>query len=240
MAQKAGGMAHAAIARLTVGCAQIIAVSATISRPLQRELSCMLGLQSSECPKMLQGEDNDAKLGRMMVGNERHVGRAVKIPDAIQNSILPMDVDGLTAGSLLTVAAFASKAILKSRGHKVLLVLTRNCDIKVHNALGALHHFRMRPEPQLLLDVLEANGIELVEAHCRVSRVEGVGGMRDRNGKRGLNILGGKNEGYLLVRHKDNVSGLHLDGLDAVIIIGRPGSLDEYTHIAGCIGRVGQ
>ena len=74
----------------------------------------------------------------------------------------------------------------------------------------------------------------LVEAHRRVSGVEGVGGSTSaRNGK-------DDDEGYVLVTHEDNVRGLHLDGLDAVIVIGRPGSPDEYTHIAGRTGRAGK
>ena len=238
--EKPAALLAAAVARLTVGRAQVIAASATIGRPLRRELSRVLGLHSSECPETLRGEEDAAKLEREMVGDERHVGRAVKIPDAVRNFVLP--VDGSTTGSLLTSAAFASKTILsESSSRKVLLVLTRNCDIKVHNALGALRHFGIRPEPQSLLDALEADGTDrLVEAHRRVSRVEGVGGAKGRNGKRGSNVVEGENEGYLLVTHEDNVRGLHLDGLDAVVIVGRPGSPDEYTHIAGRVGRAGR
>jgi hypothetical protein len=242
--EKPAAILAAAIARLTVGRAQVIAASATIGRPLRRELSRVLGLHSSECPETLRGDEDAAKLGRKMTGDERHVGRAVKIPDAVRNFVLP--VDGSSPGSLLTAAAFASKTILQSHGsesssRKVLLVLTRNCDIKVHNALGALRHFGIRPEPQSLLDALEADGTDrLVEAHRRVSRVEGVGGTKGRNGKRGAKALEGEDEGYLLVTHEDNVRGLHLDGLDAVIVVGRPGSPDEYTHIAGRVGRAGR
>ncbi|KAL7539151.1 hypothetical protein ACHAXR_009055 [Thalassiosira sp. AJA248-18] len=128
---------------------------------------------------------------------------------------------------------------------KVLVVLTRNCDIKVHNALGALRHFGIRPEPQSLLNALEADGTDrLVEAHRKVSGVDGVGGAKQRyNDKKGANPLGNggsDDEGYLLVTHEDNVRGLHLDGLDAVIVVGRPGSPDEYTHIAGRTGRAGR
>ena len=238
--EKPAALLAAAVTRLTVGRAQVIAASATIGRPLRRELSRVLGLHSSECPETLRGEEDAAKLDREMVGDEKHVGRAVKIPDAVRNFVLP--VDGSTTGSLLTSAAFATKAILsKSSSRKVLLVLTRNCDIKVHNALGALRHFGIRPEPQSLLDALDADGTDrLVEAHRRVSRVEGVGGAKGRNDKRGSDILEGENEGYLLVTHEDNVRGLHLDGLDAVVIVGRPGSPDEYTHIAGRVGRAGR
>ena len=64
-----------------------------------------------------------------------------------------------------------------------------------------------------------------------------MGGAKGRNDRRGSNIFEGENEGYLLVTHEDNVRGLHLDGLDAVVIVGRPGSPDEYTHITGRVGR---
>lgn len=246
--EKPAALLAAAIVRLTVGRAQVIAASATIGRPLRRELSRVLGLHSSECPETLLGEDDTAKL-EMKIGddNNKHIGRAVKIPDAVRNYVLP--VDGSTTGSLLTAAAFASKSILRAlpgsdvSSRKVLLVLTRKCDIKVHNALGALRHFGISPEPQSLLDALEADGTDrLVEAHRRVSRVEGVGGAKDRkDGKKKHSDMGGDNdEGYLLVTHEDNVRGLHLDGLDTVIVVGRPGSPDEYTHIAGRVGRAGR
>ena len=246
--EKPAALLAAAIVRLTVGRAQVIAASATIGRPLRRELSRILGLHSSECPETLRGEDDTAKL-EMKMGDDdnKHIGRAVKIPDAVRNYVLP--VDGSTTGSLLTAAAFASKSILRPppgsdiSSRKVLLVLTRKCDIKVHNALGALRHFGMSPEPQSLLDALEADGTDrLVEAHRRVSQVEGVGGAKDRKygKKKHTGMKGDNDEGYLLVTHEDNVRGLHLDGLDAVIVVGRPGSPDEYTHIAGRVGRAGR
>jgi len=134
---------------------------------------------------------------------------------------------------LLTAAALASKSMMRTpsdsweeSNKKVLVVLTRNCDIKVHNAVGALRHFGIRPEPKSLLDALEADGSDrLMEAHRRVSGVVGVGGS-----KQNINDEG---KGYLLITHEDNVRGLHLDSLDAVVVVGRPGSPDEYTHIAG-------
>ena len=241
--EKPAALLSAAIARLTLGKVQVIAASATVGRPLRRELSRVLGLHSSECPETLRGNDDTSKLNDRLNDNDTvHVGRAVKIPSTVRNYVLP--VDGSTSGQLLTSAAFATKSLMQhessfenvAAGRKVLVVLTRNCDIKVHNALGALRHFGIKPEPQSLLDALEADGTDrLVEAHRRVSGVEGVGGSSTttRNGK-------DDDEGYVLVTHEDNVRGLHLDGLDAVIVIGRPGSPDEYTHIAGRTGRAGK
>eukprot|EP00581_Thalassiosira_minuscula_P014811 CAMPEP_0183722190 /NCGR_PEP_ID=MMETSP0737-20130205/14225_1 /TAXON_ID=385413 /ORGANISM="Thalassiosira miniscula, Strain CCMP1093" /LENGTH=829 /DNA_ID=CAMNT_0025952311 /DNA_START=34 /DNA_END=2523 /DNA_ORIENTATION=+ len=240
--EKPAAMLAAAVSRLTVGRVQVIAASATVGRPLRRELSRVLGLHSSKCPETLRGEEDAASMERRERSAEvTHVGRAVKIPDAVTNYVMP--VDGSTSGSLLTSAAFAAKNILRpspgrdASGRKVLLVLTRNCDIKVHNAMGALRHFGIQPEPRSLLDALEADGTDrLVEAHRKVSGVEGVGGAKKQKGS----VDSGDESGYLLVTHEDNTRGLHLDGLDAVIVVGRPGSPDEYTHIAGRTGRAGR
>jgi superfamily II DNA/RNA helicase len=232
-------MLAAAIARLTKGRVQVIAASATVGRPIRRELSRVLGLHSSECPETLRGEEDTVNMEKKVANDETHIGRAVKIPDTVKNYVLP--VDGSTTGSLLTSAAFAAKTILSPpqqgmSSRKVLLVLTRGSDIKVHNALGALRHFGINPEPQSLLDALEGDGTDrLMEAHRKVSRVVGIGGSKDKKKDR-LD----SDDGYLLITHEDNVRGLHLDGLDAVIVVGRPGSPDEYTHIAGRTGRAGR
>ena len=236
--EKPAAMLAAAIARLTKGRVQVIAASATVGRPIRRELSRVLGLNSSECPETLRGEEDTANMERKVESDETHIGRAVKIPDTVKNYVLP--VDGSTTGTLLTSAAFAAKTILSppNKGmssRKVLLVLTRGSDIKVHNALGALRHFGIDPEPQSLLDALEVDGTDrLMEAHRKVSRVVGLGGSKEKKNKLD------SDDGYLLITHEDNVRGLHLDRLDAVIVVGRPGSPDEYTHIAGRTGRAGR
>lgn len=220
-----------------MGRTQVIAASATVGRPLRREMARVLGLHSSECPETLRGEDDSERLdAKLKSTEEKHIGRAVKIPMTVKNYVLP--VDGSTAGTLLTSAALAAKTMLGSTkgsesNKKVLVVLTRNCDIKVHNALGSFRHFGIRPEPQSLLDVLEADGSDrLMEAHRRVSGVVGVGGSQQG--------ITNDSKGYLLITHEDNVRGLHLDSLDGVIVVGRPGSPDEYTHIAGRTGRAGR
>lgn len=254
--EKPAAVIAATTARLTRGRCQVIAASATVGRPLRRELTRVLGLHSSECPETLrgkeEGEEARASPESRSQGGERgvHVGREVRIPDTVRNYVMP--VDGSTAGSLLTSAAFAAKALFQNKhdfqdsNRRLLLVLTRKCGINVHNAMGALHHFGVRPAPRSLLDVLEADGTDrLVEAHRKVSRVEGVGSAHGRtdartpraNGIDGADVDGG--EGYLLVTHEDNVRGLHLDALDAVIVVGRPEGPDQYTHIAGRTGRAG-
>ena len=90
----------------------------------------------------------------------------------------------------------------------------------------------------LLLDALEAIGMyDMIQVHCDVSGAIGVGeslyfrveGNEDD-----------KEQGYLLVTGEDTVRGLHLDGLDVVIVVGRPHSPDDLVHIAGITGTAGR
>ena len=102
--------------------------------------------------------------------------------------------------------------------------------MNTQNTLGALKHFRCHPEPRSLLDVLEADGTDkLIEVHREVTGATGVGEAR-----------GFGKEGYVLVTGEDSVRGLHIDGLDAVVVVGRAQGPDEYTHIAGRTGRAGR
>ena len=39
---------------------------------------------------------------------------------------------------------------------------------------------------------------------------------------------------------EDTIRGLHLDGLDVVVVVGKSNGPDEYTHIAGRTGRAGR
>ena len=43
----------------------------------------------------------------------------------------------------------------------------------------------------------------------------------------------------VLVASEDSARGLHLDGVDAVLVLARPRSADEYLHLAGRTGRCG-
>ena len=70
----------------------------------------------------------------------------------------------------------------------------------------------------------------MIQTHRTVSGADGIGSQ----------IPMKRDNGYLYVTVEDSVRGLHLDGLDTVIVIGRPFGPDEYTHIAGRTGRAGK
>ena len=239
--EKPAAVLTAAVARRTLGRAQVIAASATVGRSLKRELSRVLGLPPKEYPKVIQGENEhgEERMPSQEQEHEKglHFDRAVTIPGSVRNFVLP--VDASSTGKLLTSAFFAIKNLNSSgtrsgKPQKTLLVLTKGCGITTNNAIGALKHFGCQPKPQSLLDVLQdANGTDqLMDVHRKVSGSDGVGEQGSDNAS--------NDDGYVLVTGEDSVRGMHLDGLDTVVIVGRANGPDEYIHIAGRTGRAGK
>ena len=212
----------AALMRLSLGSTQVVAASATVGRPLKRELTRVMGLPPQECPRVVvastvKGEDNFVT-----------TNRAVTIPSGVEHFV--MEAEGQSDGKLLTMAYRAIRE-LNDKPRRMLLVLSRGFGLNPKNVVGALRHFKCKPEPENLLDRLYAEGTDnLIEAHRQVSGASGVGEA----------VIEDSQNEYLLVTGEDSVRGLHLDGLDLVLVIGRPNGPDEYTHIAGRTGRAGQ
>uniref|UniRef100_A0A7S3QIU8 ATP-dependent RNA helicase n=1 Tax=Chaetoceros debilis TaxID=122233 RepID=A0A7S3QIU8_9STRA len=213
------------IARTTLGQAQIVAASATVGRPLRRELARVLGLTPDECPRVVRpsGTVDDPTT------------RPISVPKSLKHYALPCD--GTTSGSLLTAAAFATKVLptpASGKGRKTLFVITKSCGINLRDAIGALKHFNVQPQPKELLGALSGDGTDQLMNNYR--RVSGSVGL----GERAANVAFDENEGYLLVTGEETVRGIHLDGLDTVVVVGRPKGPDEYIHIAGRAGRAGK
>ena len=237
----------AAVARLTLGKATTVAASATVGRPLRRELARCLGLTPQECPVIIREENVDGRDEQSFVDdaaqqpgvanssrdtqNRNILSRAVTIPETVFHYIIPV-TDGSSPGKILT-RAFAT---IQSLGpnKRMLLVLTKNFGITTPNAVGALKHFKCQPEPISLLDALETTeGTEaMMQLHRQVTGVQGVGVSAATEYP--------QPNGYLLVTGEDTIRGLHLDGLDVVLVAARSVGPDEYTHIAGRTGRAGQ
>lgn len=236
--EKPAAVVTSAVARMSLGRAQVIAVSATVGRPLRRELSRVLGLSNDECPPVIRGSgisndvnDEDSDDSDKPV----HVGRAVTIPDQVQHYVTTVDSD--SSGKLLT-SAFEVVNRLNKKPRKMLMVLTRGCGMSTKNTIGALKHFQCKPEPVSLLDALEADGSDrMIAIHRQVSGATGVGETNYFKKDQQEQESGGE---YLLVTGEDTVRGIHLDGLDVVIVVGQPHGPDEYTHIAGRTGRAGK
>ena len=211
------------IARVTLGQAQIVAASATVGRPLKRELARVLGLLPEECPAVVRPSGSI----------EGPTTSSITMPQTLKHYSFPCD--GSTTGGLLTSAAFATKGLpkLQVNGRRILFVITKTCGIQIKDALGALKHFGIQPQPQSLLDVLEAKGSDdLMDTYQRVSGSVGLG-------ERTANVSFDPSEGYVLVTGEDSIRGIHLDGLNTVVVVGRPKAPDEYIHIAGRVARAG-
>ena len=268
--EKPAAIIASSAVRLSVGRAQVIAVSATVGRPLKRELTRVLGLSTNECPEVIRGDDtsmstelqgddfnqynhrrNSSDEGG---GSGVHVGRAVTIPSTVTNYVTPVDTSSV--GKLMTSAFDVIKSLNSSRNNgslRMLLVLTRGCGLKTQTAIGALKHFQCQPEPISLLDALDTidGGTDhLIERHRRVSGATGIGESggtsyfdshkNQGNDTESIHDDESSDNGYLLVTGEDTIRGLHLDGLDVVIVVGRAHGPDEYTHIAGRTGRAGK
>ena len=239
--EKPAAVVTSAVARMSLGRAQVIAVSATVGRPLRRELSRVLGLSTDECPRVIRGSktdqrsDGDADDGEDDSDEPVHLGRAVTIPELVESYVTTVDSE--SSGKLMT-AAFEVVNRLNKKPRKMLMVLTRGCGMSTKNTIGALKHFQCKPEPVSLLDALEADGSDhMIAIHRQVSGAVGIGETNYFKANQQDADSGGE---YLLVTGEDTVRGLHLDGLDVVIVVGQPHGPDEYTHIAGRTGRAGK
>lgn len=215
----------AALMRLSLGSTQVVAASATVGRPLKRELARVMGLPFQECPPVVVGAPMEEKTTAVVTS------RAVTIPSGVEHYVL--EAEGQSDGKLLT-AAYRVIQQLNHKPRRMLLVLSRGFGLNPKNVVGALRHFKCQPTPENLLDRLYGEGTDnLIEAHRQVSGASGVGEQASEEGKT-------KSTEYLLVTGEDSVRGLHLDGLDLVFVIGRPNTPDEYVHIAGRTGRAGK
>lgn len=212
------------IAMATLGKAQFVAVSATVGRPLRREFARSLALAPDECPRTVRPS-----------GEIEHTSsRTVGVPSTLKHYVLPCE--GSTKGSLLTTGALLVNKLprLHGRGRKILFVISKTCGIKVRDAIGALKHFHVKPQPKDLLDVFKGYGSDqLIDAYRQNSGSDGLG-------ERARNNSFDPTEGYLMVTVEDSIRGIHLDELDTVVVVGRPKRLDEYVHIAGRAGRAGK
>lgn len=230
--EKPAAVIAAAVTRLTLGRAQIIAASATVGRPLRRELARVLGLPPQECPPIVRSMDSAQFESTSKDGNPEfgHVGRAVTIPETVAHYVVT--AESTSTGKILTKAYQVVQALQKSeKPRRMLLVICKGFNMSTQNVMGALSHFDCSPEPQSLLDRLESSveGTDrMMEQHRVVSGATGVG-----------QAISTCKESSLLVTGEDTIRGIHLDGLDVVVVVGRPAGPDEYTHIAGRTGRAG-
>jgi hypothetical protein len=205
-----------------------------------------MGLPPQECPRVIVYNNNNTDDEQRQSTTKSATNRAVTILDTVQHYVVPVK-DGSSPGKILTTAYSVIQS-LNSNNKRILLVLTRNFGISTQYVIGALKHFRCQPTPISLLDALEgSSSCNMIAAHRQLSGASGVG--ESSSSAAAAAVVSDDNDtssfsadtgGYLLVTGEDTVRGLHLDGLDIVLVAGRPHGPDEYTHIAGRTGRAGK
>jgi hypothetical protein len=79
-----------------------------------------------------------------------HLGRAVTIPDTVENYVIES-----VGHRMQALDNSLSRCECLDQTETLLLVLTRGFGINTKNAIGALSHNAIIPEPQSLLDALK-------------------------------------------------------------------------------------
>jgi hypothetical protein len=182
--EKPAAILTSSIARFTLGQVQLVAASATVGRPLKRELSRVLGLLPNECPTVIRGCTSDISsindshsLAMEKDDGNTTTKRAITLPKSLTHYVYPCD--GSTNGNLLTSAAFLLQNISKrtkemdGKQQRILLVITKSCGLSMQNSLGALQHFNISPKPQSLLDLLTSTSSSGVGSQKNV--IDGIG-----------------------------------------------------------------
>ena len=119
--EKPAAILIAAITRLTLGKASLIAASATAGRPVRRELARCLGVPPSNGPQVVRVEPE------------------VTIPSSITHYSVSVPVDA-SPGLVLTTAVGRVLRKIKD-DQKVLLVLAKSFGLTAQHTVGALQHF---------------------------------------------------------------------------------------------------
>ena len=127
---------------------QIVAASATVGRPMRRELSRVFGLTPSECPEVIRPKE-----GTETVKLDKNA-RVVTIPASVRNYYSAVGGEADSVGALLVHAASIIKRLPESSDRKILLVLTRTCGMNISNTIGALKHFKGNVSIKLILSVI--------------------------------------------------------------------------------------
>lgn len=215
---------------------QVVAASATVGRPLRREMSKVLGplidedehidvkgeyggqfvvVRGDEGDLESHGRKSDArgsKSGREDPGeSESTSSRKVGIPSGIVHHIeVDMEETDSVAGKLQRVQA----KYLATGGFKRSLLFVPKAD-EVDKVLGVLSFWGYKHISAVTPDPLQ--------------------NLEDNNERSGLRE--GKDMD-LLVAPFSGTRGLHIPAIDCVVVLSPPRSMDEYLHLAGRTGRL--
>lgn len=152
--ERPAAILNAAVHRLTLGRVVVVAVSATVGRPLRRELCRTMGLTPSECPAILRPATEALDTSTTT--------RTVSLPLTLRHCVLPIDPPKdehtIQPGKILTTMYQLLQTLSwPNQSRNALIVLTRHFGLTEQNAIGALKHFDC---PALSLTEYAENGIK--------------------------------------------------------------------------------
>ncbi|CEL97128.1 unnamed protein product [Vitrella brassicaformis CCMP3155] len=222
---------------------QLIAASATIGRPLRRELANMMGVRDVDKGGPL--------LIRPFEVEEYLHSRAVGVPDTIEHFFLPLTNNTLGAKVNGLVAALRtlkpSRPLIFLAPHHSVRSLTHflktqgfQDTMPLHEALGFHSGFKKKTRDLRVKTSQEALA-KHQELKGRFKKQDGEEAVPDAALQERIdNTVVDKNSSPpLLVASMDGARGLHFNQVDMVFVLGRPRTPDEYQHLAGRTGRQG-
>jgi len=192
---------------------QCIACSATVGRPLRRELSRVLSPQAMKDGLTIVRAEKKTNSESDSAGNTRAVG----IPGLITHQFIPCQTGDMDSKFEALVLA------LTLADHVAPLVFIPD-GTSVDFAVSLLQRSGF-PAAMPLHAAISNEFVTPITAAKQHRRVQGDNADSTPR---------------ILVACKSSARGLHFDGVDFVYILARPSGPDEYLHLAGRTGRCGE
>uniref|UniRef100_A0A7S3A3J3 RNA helicase n=1 Tax=Rhodosorus marinus TaxID=101924 RepID=A0A7S3A3J3_9RHOD len=205
------------IARDGMEC-QVIAASATVGRPLKRELASLLNLPMKDGMAVIRPAQDILPEGSS--GN----GSRLLIPKNIEHICLPVIIDEYSE----MMDALAG-ALVHLNPKKPLIFINKNASIT-----------------KVIEELRERGFAEATALHEAYGFGKGVTSLEsmDKYGKLMSSFNGGDSDldqsAPILVASEAAARGLHLSHVDVVFLIDCPSDQNEYLHLAGRTGRMGE
>ncbi|CAN0067117.1 unnamed protein product, partial [Sphacelaria rigidula] len=211
---------------------QIVACSATIGRPLRRELAHIVrsafAVAAEVDPAAAKAVEDGEQRGDLRVirdlsaqsPDEALASERARVTAVVAHLRRAGGDIGPNAMALHEAMGFASGLVGGVRGK--------------HSSEAILQHDKLTGQ----LSASSRSRSSSVEAETGAG--EAVGDDLLLGAESGLKRLGEGDTGAILVTGEDSARGLHFDDVDFVFLMQRPKNPDEYVHLAGRTGRQGK
>jgi Helicase conserved C-terminal domain len=228
---------------------QVVASSATVGRPLRRELATALGIDDfKDGPAIVR-----AALDDDVINDDLAHRRAVAIPTTITHLYAPIYEEDIEVKIKALVAAVKAVApvrplvfipaqesvnfvVMRLRGNGLVGA------VPLHEALGFISQVHNTSTNNAGTDSINNSDDSSSGSSAAVAK---SGFMHVTQALAAHDALSSRFDDAsqsvpVLVANADSARGLHFEGVDCVFLLGRPKSPDEYVHLAGRTGRQGK